>query len=526
MASNDHVSGISTLPSVFELEHLLQRDREAGWTSDGIHCLPPLGMEPSGIERPDIDPFDILADHNPPGLAESLSAPFPPSTISVPHMHVMGPPKDARILSPEARTRLGRMSMAPPLGANRKTITNRRTCQAPRLEPTEQMQLGRMDVAPIRYSLPSRPKRSPLPQIKNVEASSTLAKEEQLAAQDWKPSGQSALDGMVSVIARDTELRPHMRSQFRDKAASLLASCKETYLAYRLFVNAALSLLSALLLTATHSAPTEGVPTMVQIGPEALAGATSVNLGLWGWCQAGVSSPQCQTYGGDNMAKMAAIVNILPISHFDLLSLLMTALTTLTWILASIQTVTAFLHFYLLFALSLPLSYLVQAEQDTDPLVREVNIRVKCMRAPYEGYEWVWWAWWGHRRGPLVHLVGMLVGVLSVVSFILVFALKNSLIAAMRSTSADIEPGGYIPLVVLLLELDVLISAMCYLVKIHRHLTTLLHPPDPSPIVLLLPESQVRSMKHVRQANQSFFAPHQTEYTLGEVPRAADSYLM
>lgn len=88
------------------------------------------------------------------------------------------------------------------------------------------------------------------------------------------------------------------------------------------------------------------------------------------------------------------------------------ALTAITWLLATFQVVTAFLHFYLFFALSFPLSHLVPFPATRQPR-EEVDMRVKCERPPYEEYLWVWWAWWGHRRSPVGWIFGLLVGGLS-----------------------------------------------------------------------------------------------------------------
>jgi hypothetical protein len=114
-------------------------------------------------------------------------------------------------------------------------------------------------------------------------------------------------------------------------------------------------------------------------------------------------------------------------SLLSTLSGLMTALTTLLWLLSSFQLVTAFLHSVLFFGVSIPLNHLVVASQPTsaradpvddvgeetlekkskyqeeglDPVQLEVDLRARCERPPYESYHWVWWAWWAQRRGPL-----------------------------------------------------------------------------------------------------------------------------
>lgn len=100
----------------------------------------------------------------------------------------------------------------------------------------------------------------------------------------------------------------------------------------------------------------------------------------------------------------------------------MTALCVLAWLLAMYTLVTAFLHFYLFFALSLPYTHLLDEALVPAPnggkgksqAQIEVDIRIRTERAPFEGYHWVWWAWWGHRRAPLGHLYAVLTSILSV----------------------------------------------------------------------------------------------------------------
>ena len=115
------------------------------------------------------------------------------------------------------------------------------------------------------------------------------------------------------------------------------------------------------------------------------------------------------------------------------------ALTATTWLLAMYTVITAFFHFYLFFALSIPFSHLVDEtaplprdkshpgdpdEKDEFELKRmgkdavqvEVDIRAKCERPPFESYIWVWWAWWGHRRSPVGAIFSLVQGVMALSS--------------------------------------------------------------------------------------------------------------
>lgn len=116
------------------------------------------------------------------------------------------------------------------------------------------------------------------------------------------------------------------------------------------------------------------------------------------------------------------------------------ALTTMTWFQALFTLSAAFLHFYLFFILHIPFSHLVDTrqtrttdgsslrgsdsthdhqhnqggpEQDEDQVQKEVDIRARCERAPFEEYIWVWWAWWAFRRSPVTHIYALTVGSLS-----------------------------------------------------------------------------------------------------------------
>lgn len=101
----------------------------------------------------------------------------------------------------------------------------------------------------------------------------------------------------------------------------------------------------------------------------------------------------------------------------------------MVWLQALFALSAAFLHFYLFFILSTPFTHLVDrstparpSSQDgpadkevaeEDKVQKEVDIRARCERPPFEEYIWVWWAWWGFRRGPVGHGYAAVVGFLS-----------------------------------------------------------------------------------------------------------------
>lgn len=119
------------------------------------------------------------------------------------------------------------------------------------------------------------------------------------------------------------------------------------------------------------------------------------------------------------------------------LSFLLTALTALTWLLSTYQLTSAFLHFFLLFGLSIPWDFFITSDplppltgfipstirprpqaaeivSDEEAIQKEVDLRVRTERTPYEAYGWVWWAWWAHRRGPVGHIFALAVGLIGV----------------------------------------------------------------------------------------------------------------
>lgn len=127
---------------------------------------------------------------------------------------------------------------------------------------------------------------------------------------------------------------------------------------------------------------------------------------------------------------------------FQVLYPLWVALTTVTWFQALFALSASFLHFYLFFILHIPFSHLVDSRPtldahrnsspisqdgtdrhrheassyevtEEDQVQKEVDIRARCERPPFEEYVWVWWAWWAFRRGPVAHIYALVVGSLS-----------------------------------------------------------------------------------------------------------------
>lgn len=83
---------------------------------------------------------------------------------------------------------------------------------------------------------------------------------------------------------------------------------------------------------------------------------------------------------------------------FNLLYPLWTALTSIIWLQSLFSLSIAFLHFYLFFILSIPFDHLINRPNDEeedkreeeDTVQREVDIRARCERPPFEEYIWVW----------------------------------------------------------------------------------------------------------------------------------------
>ncbi|WVQ80424.1 hypothetical protein IAT38_002529 [Cryptococcus sp. DSM 104549] len=424
----------STLPSVLDLDHL---DR----LSKPVPAQLPLHTNP--------DPFADPSNASAPRQRASYAAQPTPDMGGLPHQEIYtyrGSGGSAKLLSPEAHARLGRMS-----------------------------------VAPARYTLP--PQRTP----------------------------------------RNRALRFPTSPSLPIPTKHLSAPYK-FYLTYRPFLSPVMALGCALLLTVASGVSTSVVSGFVRIGNGVFTGSQGggngagdgVGLGAWGWCQLGVQGGTCSGYSEGDFKNESGSFVLPGASSLDHLASLLTALTAFTWLLASFQIITAILHFSLFFALSIPFSHLVdlppssedETAQEREARV-EVDLRVKCERPPYEGYAWVWWAWWAHRRGPVAAVFGVVSGAVSLGTFIMAVMFKRDVAKGTGSKDVHYAGGTYVPLLTFILTLDTFIASVTYFAKIKTNLSTLTTPPDPSPSVLFLPSSS-KPMQHIRHTNaSSFFAPHQ-----------------
>ncbi|TYJ54251.1 hypothetical protein B9479_005096 [Cryptococcus floricola] len=390
-----------------------------------------------------------------------------------------------------AITRRGPYTYETTPDANNTWKTNRVSGGSPKLmSPEAQQRLGRMSMATARYTLP--PQR--------------------LGGSEFGPHGTRKASTSVPFMARS-------------KIGVL-------YLSYRPFIAPLLTLTCALMLTITNSTSTSSISQFLKIGLGVFKGSqgggtgagNGITLGAWGWCQSGVSDPQCESYSRGDFKNKSGSFTIPGDTSLDNLSSLLTSLTALTWLLAAYQIITAFLHFYLFFSLSIPFSHLVTIPKD-EVAKAEVDLRVKLDRQndPWgeelremgesgnEGGGWVWWAWWAHRRSPLGCFFGFLVGSLSMSTLALTFLFKKAVRNGTNSDDVHYGSGTYVPLITLMVTLDTFMFSMWYLISIRSNLSTFFEPPDPSPTALLLPPSEARRMHHVRDHNgASFFAPRST----------------
>ncbi|WWD22346.1 hypothetical protein CI109_106837 [Kwoniella shandongensis] len=395
------------------------------------------------------------------------------------------------------------------------------------ISPEAQERLGRMSVAPARYSLPPSRKR------RMKGGKQKLGRGFGLGL-----GGSSNEEGTPSQTSNDNS-KSHEKTAAPAKRKSLLDRIRSSKIAklhatYLPFLNPLNTLSSALMLTiATTSGGGSGMSEVVKVGKGVFeisrAGeGRDVGLGVGGWCGFANGTSQCEPYSDGDFATSSGTFLIPGHSSLTNLSSIMTSLLALTWLLATFQIVTAFLHFYLFFALSIPYSHLTTTndenqnedkdERTNAKIVAEVNLRVQCERQPYDGYLWVWWAWWAHRRGPVGVIFALLAGSFSIVTFIMVFIFRRAIEDATQSADVHLGKGAYVPLMTFLSTLDPFVEAIKYVLGVQLNFSTFLRPPSPSPTVLLLPASE-KKMQHIRPYTNgsSFFAPRQTTVS-GQVP--------
>ncbi|WVQ64713.1 uncharacterized protein L199_002880 [Kwoniella botswanensis] len=393
--------------------------------------------------------------------------------------------------------------------------------------PKDQNKLGRMSVAPARYTLPPQRKSrldTGLPDLSTHPDSTNSPP-------------KSTKSPSLSSIRQPTSILRHPQHN----------PLVKFYMTYRPFISPILSLICALVLTVTHSINSDSpIGNFILVDKEIKTGGMD---------------PQCQGYSFRDFGNDILTFTIPGNSSLDDLSSLLTALTVLTWLLATYQTVTGFLHFYLFFALSIPFNHLVgcslppnpsnnkieakdrttnkkkknsstssssSCDSEKDRIVTEVDLRVKCERFPYESYLWVWWAWWGHRRSPIGWGFANIVGVLGITTFALTYKFKNDIINATGSDSSKVkfDHGAYMPLMTVLFTLDTFILSFKYFWNFKWNFYNLLNPPSPSPRVLLLPASENTVLQHHRKTGiQSFFAPISAVRPATTKERTVDTYL-
>ncbi|KAK8845400.1 hypothetical protein IAR55_006113 [Kwoniella newhampshirensis] len=397
------------------------------------------------------------------------------------------------------------------------------------ISPEAQERLGRMSVAPARYSLP--------PKQRNI----ILGRRKQRSKLDEVENPGSINDEKNShSSSKEVEPLSEKKKSWSRRIQS--SRIVRFHTKWKPFITPLNTLAAVIPLTiCINSVGGKGSSELVKVDKGVFdvseAGDKDVGLGSWGWCAFSNGTSQCQAYGDGDFATSSGSIRIPGSPTLSNLSSLLTALTTITWLLVLFQLITAFLHWYLFFALSLPFTHLVdstitttnedRAEDEAGKnkadikrmkevkvraeLVAEVGLRVQCERPPYEGYQWVWWAWWAHRRGPVGPIFALTIGLLSLITFVEAVLFKIAIEKATKSTGVHLGKAASLPLMTLLNILEPFIESIKYLFNPRSKLNTFLNPPSPSPTVLLLPASE-KKMRHVRPNTNasSFFAPRQT----------------
>ncbi|ORX33590.1 hypothetical protein BD324DRAFT_217041 [Kockovaella imperatae] len=349
--------------------------------------------------------------------------------------------------------------------------------------------LGRMSVAPARYSTTGRKK------------------------------GKRKRSLMKSTGSDEHEKSP-LRNSLRVSTRSqgwMTNPIVRFYFTWRPFMTAALTLISALLLTISL----QNAPSMISPLVKVQAGAFNVSaadprpvgLGASGWCQLEGDSLTCREYRSGDFVNAGRSYQLPGDSLLPALGELYSALAATTWLLAAYSLTACFLHFYLFFALSVPFSHLID---ESHPLDQSARLKVErklldepqvmCERPPYEGYLWVWWAWWAHRKSPVGIVFSMAQGVMGMSSFGAAVGFYKEVADATVASEVALGGGAVLPILVTILCLDPFIASLRWLFHASDSWSTFLHPPEPSAAAIMLP-SRGR-LEHVRPTSDrsSFFA--------------------
>ncbi|KAK4685565.1 hypothetical protein P7C73_g4580, partial [Tremellales sp. Uapishka_1] len=285
---------------------------------------------------------------------------------------------------------------------------------------------------------------------------------------------------------------------------------------WRIFIDTAMVILASTMMTITIQNTTNALSGIVLIRSDTFTvsagGGQAVVLGVNGWCQRNVTSPKCLPYTEGNFVNANGSFSLPGNSLLSTLYAILLTSLVMHWLLAIYSLVTAFLHFYLFFALSIPYDHL-STTASSDLVVAEVDLRVKAERPPYEGYAWVWWAWWAHRRSPVGGIYALLAGVGSLSSFFVGIGLEQQIVKATSSKGVSLGAGAFVPLLGFFLTLDPFISAIQYVLSFRTSFSIFLSPPSPSASALLLPPSLAPLEKTRTSTTSSFFAPRQATTT-------------
>ncbi|KAL7424029.1 hypothetical protein Q5752_001614 [Cryptotrichosporon argae] len=332
------------------------------------------------------------------------------------------------------------------------------------------------------------------------------------------PAAHTKLGRMSVAPARHSKL--HRDTPEFEPASTSHNKFVVLYKAWRPFITPVLAAVSAVLLTLgmTLGSAVSGLVQVPAGGFSDSATMDAVSLGISGWCTQG-SGSSCQAYSDGDFVNSDATLILPGYALLDVVDGVLAAAVAFSWLATGCFAIIAMLHFYLFFALSVPLDHLVQRAVQFGPddlIAREVNIRARCSAPPYAQYEWVWWAWWAHRRSPLAPIITIVSGMTSLILLVLCIALVEKIKSA---TGAAVTAGAgiYMPLVALVLTIDPVANSVLYMARLPSSWRIFNNPPEPVATPLL----HGKQMEHVRPAGgDSFYAARATKLPGTE---AADS---